>query len=133
VAQMTTIAVSGLQALSAPRVRAPRTAPTEWYERIDQRAWWLSTDPMLIDDPIEASEAKDPMLPTDANEPMLAIDSVEPVDPIDSTESRDHSDHLELSIAEILSPLGRRREGTPIGRGASQPSPEHFAKRPRVH
>lgn len=91
---------------SDPEPREVSKEPNDWCESIAQRDWTDRTEPVLIDEPIESSDAKEPMLPTDAQEPTLPIESTEPVDAMDSSESCDHSDHP-LEGMRIRSPYGR--------------------------
>jgi hypothetical protein len=93
-------ASGGPHAFSGPEVRKPITAPNDRDDRSDQRAWRLSTDPMLIDDPIEPQDANEPIDPTDANDPTLRIDKADPDDPMDRTEFVDHNDHREPSVIQ---------------------------------
>jgi nitroimidazol reductase NimA-like FMN-containing flavoprotein (pyridoxamine 5'-phosphate oxidase superfamily) len=114
-------ASGGAQALSGPDVRDPSTAPDDCDDSSDHRAWLLSTDPMLIDDPMEPQEANEPMDPIDANEPTLRIDSADPDDPIERTEFVDHSDQRELSpmlrmLGGVLGRYRARVTGTQITR-----------------
>jgi hypothetical protein len=48
---------------------------------------------MLIDDPIENSDANDPTLPIDAHDPTDPMDSTEPSDHNESTEFVEPTDH----------------------------------------
>jgi hypothetical protein len=95
--------------------RLPNMASSDRFDSSDQRDWFDKAEPVLIDEPIENTDANEPTLPMEAKEPMLPIDSTDPREPIESTELVDHNDQrLSLLMSAIVA---HRRPAGDVDRG----------------
>jgi hypothetical protein len=120
------------------------TAPTERHDSNDHRDNPDKTQPMLIADATENTQAKEPTDPIDKIEPDDPIDRIEPDDPIDKIDPLDPMLSSESRLAgraasrssermpAFSQPLGSAATRAALAWGAREVRGEEAADGPRV-